>query len=876
MRVVLKGYQTEAVKAILKALARTRNDWHNYQEQSAFALSAPTSSGKTVIAAAAIEAMLHGSDEFDVEADPSAVFLWVSKDPALNEQTKARFKQHADQIPYSNLVTLDKDYSAGSLATGKVYFINPQKLASSAGFVRYSDKRNMTFWDILDNTIKDPRKTLYMVLDEAHEGMRPPTSADQTIVMRIINGNGHPGVPVVWGISATLDRFTNAMEGTPTRVKRPNIEIDPKEVQASGLIKTAIHLDIPDEEGYFDTAMVRDATEDFVDVCRRWERYTDEQGLEESVVPLLVVQIRNKAVGESQTDKGRKDEEELIHLVLETIRESWPQMPDDGVAHVVGEGRGAITVGDYVIPRVKPQLVQQQTHIRVLIAKDAISTGWDCPRAEVLVSLRPGKDPTYVTQLIGRMVRTPLAQSTSVDRLNAASAYLPKFDLETTQAVVDELLGEGKNRDKGRSTSLVQKVLLKPVTLVRNPHIPVDVADTIEALPSYGRASTVARPIKRLLKAAQAFAQDGLVPDANKVAHETLYAVLDGVKTTYTRELVEQVDEVLAADIRRIRVDLAEKTTEEQAQSRAADAGTVDDALRHLHGLLTKSVVNGYLARDVQAAIAQAETEGGSLLDVDLLELRAHVAALGQLKTPDDAPTVRALVEDAADVLTRQWLNVHAAKIAKLADTRKAVYEEVRGMARDPEPATIEIAPEERVDTVDKDLKRLPTVERHVLATDNGEVPLEPKLNRWERGVIRHELTEDSMIGWYRNPSVAGDHSLRVPYKAGKKWKSVQPDLIFVHQDDEGMLTTSLIDPHGAHQGDASPKLKALAEYAARHGSSYARIVVIGVETSDHELLALDLLDPSIQRAVFECPADKDSVVALFTKHGTKYAAIPA
>lgn len=876
MRVVLKSYQTDAARSILKSLSRSKSDWHNHQEQSAFALSAPTSSGKTVIAAAAIEATLHGSDEFDIEAEPGAVFLWVSKDPALNEQTLARFKQHADQIPLSNLVMLDKSYSAESLEAGKVYFINPQKLASTGGFVKRTDTRNVTFWEILDNTIKDPGKTLYMVLDEAHEGMRPQSSGDQTLVMRIINGNDHPGVPVVWGISATIDRFNKAMTGTPTRVKRPNIQIDPKDVQASGLIKTAIHLDIPDEVGYFDTALVRDATEDFVDVCRRWDEYIDRQGLEESVAPLLVVQIPNKTVGESETDKGRQEQSELIHLVLETIREHWPQMPEDGIAHVLGESEHTITVGNYTIPRVAPQLVQKQTHIRVLIAKDAISTGWDCPRAEVLVSLRPGKNPTYVTQLIGRMVRTMLAESTSVDRLNAASAYLPKFDLETTRAVINELLGEGDDSVGGDSTSLIRKVLLKPVYLTRNQHIPVDVVDAIEALPSYGRASSVAKPIKRLLRAAQAFAQDDLVSDANKKAHEALFAVLEGVKVTYATELAKQAESVLVSDIRQFKVDLTAGTTSQQTEERWADAGTVNGALRYLQRVLTKSLVNGYVARNVEAATREAEANGGSLMDVNITALRAQVAAIGLLNTPDDASTVQELVEEAADLLTRQWLSTHAASISQLSDSRKLVYEEVRGLARDPEPAPIEIPTEQQVDSVDVDMERLPAVERHVLATDTGDFPLDPKLNRWERAVIARELSDDSMVGWYRNPSAATSQSLCVPYKAGERWKSVQPDLIFVNEAASGSLEASIIDPHGAHLGDASPKLKALAEYAARHGSSFARILAIGVETSDQELIALDLLNAAIQRVVYECPADKDSITELFAKYGRRYTTIQA
>ena len=51
--------------------------------------------------------------------------------------------------------------------------------------------------------------------------------------------------------------------------------------------------------------------------------------------------------------------------------------------------------------------MQDDTWVRVLIAKDAISTGWDCPRAEVMVSFRPASDQTYIAQMLGRMVRTP-------------------------------------------------------------------------------------------------------------------------------------------------------------------------------------------------------------------------------------------------------------------------------------------------------------------------------------------------------------------------------------------------------------------------------------------------------------------------------------
>src|SRR5205807_5351655 len=127
---------------------------------------------------------------------------------------------------------------------------------------------------------------------------------------------------------------------------------------------------------------------------------------------------------------------------LATIRDAWPDLPHDAIAHVFGE-HTPFELGGDVIPYVSPETVQDRSHVRVLLAKDAISTGWDCPRAEVLVSFRPAADRTHITQLLGRMVRSPLARRVPGDeRLNAVDCILPFFDRTTAVKVVRFLTGE--------------------------------------------------------------------------------------------------------------------------------------------------------------------------------------------------------------------------------------------------------------------------------------------------------------------------------------------------------------------------------------------------------------------------------------------------
>jgi type III restriction enzyme len=73
------------------------------------------------------------------------------------------------------------------------------------------DGRSYTIWDTIRNTIEHPDLTLYLVLDEAHRGMgraarRPGCPLDDREAAHQ-RRRDVPPIPVVWGISATVERF---------------------------------------------------------------------------------------------------------------------------------------------------------------------------------------------------------------------------------------------------------------------------------------------------------------------------------------------------------------------------------------------------------------------------------------------------------------------------------------------------------------------------------------------------------------------------------------------------------------------------------------------------------------------------------------------
>jgi type III restriction enzyme len=499
MKFTLKDYQTEAVRDALLNLKKARRRWHDEKDKHAFSLTAVTGAGKTVMAAAVFEALFHGDDEYDFDADPGAVVIWFSDDPALNEQTRFRLMEASDRLRHTDLVVVENSFNRPKFDARKIYFLNTQKLGKNSLLVRgfegdesgglfpetRPDLRSHTIWDTIRNTVEDPALTLYLVLDEAHRGMGSPTKAAQnakaTIVLRMINGaQGVPGIPVVWGISATVERFNRAMEGAQGRGTLPNVVVDAQKVQESGLLKDTIILDIPDEAGKFDTVIVRRATDKFRASSQAWADYAKQQGESQAVLPLMVLQVPNTP--------DPKD----IGQALATIFKQWPELPNDCVAHVLGD-HSTQQFGPYKVPHISPERVQDATWVRVLIAKDAISTGWDCPRAEVMVSFRAAVDRTHITQLLGRMVRTPLARRIpGNDQLNSVHCLLPLFDAKTVSAVADALMKGGSSDDDAQPPT--GRVLVNPKTMRPNPAVAESVWEKFESLPCQTRPQRGARP----------------------------------------------------------------------------------------------------------------------------------------------------------------------------------------------------------------------------------------------------------------------------------------------------------------------------------------------------------------------------------------------
>lgn len=836
MRFTLKDYQADAVGDTLRELASARDFYRSASKRvSSVALTATTGAGKTVMAAAVIEALFWGSDDFDVVPDPNAVVLWFSGDPSLNQQTRHRLEQASDRLR-NRLLMVEHPFRYSKLQPGNVYFLNTSKLSRNSLLVRGHDGSNtlpgmnshpdtvpFTFWDTLRNTIEDQSLTPYMVLDEAHRGMgRRALSETPTIVKRLINGHsGVPPMPIVWGVSATVRRFEEAMQSAQVhenRVHLRTINVDPVRIQESGLLKDDIVLDFPAETGDFNTVLLRRGVRKVKALSAAWAEYAADQNDVETVKPLLVLQVPNKPSAAEMAG------------AIDVIRDEWPELAPDAFAHVFGEHTSQ-TFGPHSVPYLSPERVQDADYIRVLLAKDAISTGWDCPRAEVMVSFRPAKDETHITQLLGRMIRTPLARRVEGDDLlNSVECILPRFNKSTASLVLEKIMGTEVLDGDGDTG---QRVLIDPALMTRNPTVPDEVWALFSELPAETLPRKHANPIKRVTSLAHALAADALVPDAGRLAHERLHGVLNGLAAQYPKDLTKAQKDVLTVmggTIRGYRGLRSDGLWTEEADDRA-----IQEAYRHGARTITPDIARTYIDH---------LTEDADEEDV-LRDAHVRVAGLAMLLQ------TRPALDAAANALSGEWLDKHRVAIKALTESRQSLYAEITAMSTEPQLVSMALPKNRQEETkrnVGESSQLLERRPLHLLSDEEGMFPV-GKLNPDEVEVLDAEATRGNLLAWYRNPT-GGRDSMSLAYQDRHgEWRTLRPDFLFFIDHNKG-VRANIIDPHGAWLPDAMAKLRGMARFAKAYGENFHRIE--SISRIDGKLRVLDFTLSEVRNAVLD------------------------
>ncbi len=521
------------------------------------------------------------------------------------------------------------------------------------------------------------------------------------------------------------------------------------------------------------------------------------------------------------------------------LNSQWPALGPDAVVNVFGEHKD-LDIGDRRVRWVNPETIQDEPEIAVVLAKEAISTGWDCPRAEVLYSERPATDSTHIAQVIGRMVRQPLARRVPTDDvLNSVACYLPLFNRKSLAKIKEELERPGEG--------VPPEVIVRSRSFPRNAHVPGEAFELVESLPSVPTPDPLASPLRRAKLLAKLPTDDevqggALLPEAGANLTKLLNSKLDGLAAQYAEQVAENVTDIESAEISRTTLTHTGQELGAATRSIATHAQDLDRDTKRVIRSVREGVGSDYFAY-------RRRKDAGA----DPRDVRVEVAALLMIKD------VLAELEAAATSWVQAQLTTFAVDIKNTTGATRDAYMKVQEQTSRLERVGIELPANEVAPAEDTDGNAYPTFERHLYADADGRYPV--KLNGWETTVVTIEVARRATVAWYRNPARAARSALRIAYQDETgAWKSLQVDFLVISRKDDGTLAASIVDPHGDHLADAKFKLRALADYAEQYGGDFLRIESIA-KASD-AVRVLDLKDEKVRQAVRDFEGGK--VTALY------------
>ena len=799
MRIEPKDFQDNAVLRLTEEIESARSEIERGRPQ-AVVLSSPTGSGKTVIMTLLMERLWAGHES--IAADPHAIFLWVSDSPELNVQSKEKIEAASDIFPASRLVVIDNDFDQERFTPGHIYFLNTQKLGASSLLTKPGDPRTWTIWQTIESTAKAFPAHFNLIVDEAHRGMGVSAKAEaatRTLVQRLIKGAPEIGlspVPLVIGMSATPSRFNRVLEGAQ-RIRRP-VDVSAEDVRESGLIKDRIILDIAEDDQPVDWTLLRDAAERTIEYAKQWKRYCKEQNIVPPVEPILVVQVEDG----TKTTRTRTE----LSKAVDVLEKVYGHFGEGELAHCFQE-EDDIAVGGYSIRKIDASKIQGDAAVRVVFFKMALTTGWDCPRAEVMMSFRKAADHTLIAQLVGRMVRTPLARRVEDDEfLGSVALFLPHYDEEGLKAIVEKL----EDPDTGSPVKVERKADLALYTRAGDK---ADLFEVLAKVPTYVLDNTRRQAnTRRLLSLARKLTIDGIDAEAwgeaKTLAVETLKAAAAELRKN--PEFAAKVSGKATINVKEFKVEFGELRELKESRTIAVEVTSenIDDLFARCENILGEGIKDEYWRR---------------VHDHEEPEL----AKLELFCVLQDPASVRVVQEECGKRIDKLFAQYHD-QIEEMPSSRREQYARIRRQAAEPRAETIH--PLELIEV----RKETPLWDSHLFVNDAGKFGW--NANSWEELVLREETKGKGFAGWLRN-TPKKPWALCVPYGQGQK-KPMYPDLL-VFRREGTKIKTDILEPHNDSLGDAAEKAAGLADFARRHGASFGRIEMIRVVKGKVERLRL-------------------------------------
>jgi len=361
----LKNYQNTAIK---KLLTRSKELLEQNGEKKII-LKAPTGSGKTIMAAEYLKKLVD-----DKKITTPLAFIWTAP-RKLHTQSKKKLEKYYEDSRALECSDFE-DLIDKQIDENEILFLNWESInKKDKNTIVKENEKEFYLGKIIENT-KEEGREIVLIIDESHHHATSDISQDL--------------------IRDIAPKLTIEVSATPPTIKSPDeiVSVPLENVKLEGMIKKSVILNANFKNilsgDSLKTALADGANTMVLEEAlkKRAEIAEAYKEAEININPLLLIQLPDRKTQQEDRTKGE---------VIQFLKDKHGITTENGkLAIYLSEEKENLE-----------NIAKNDQETEVLIFKQAIALGWDCPRAQILVLFRDWKSLTFSVQTVGRIMRMP-------------------------------------------------------------------------------------------------------------------------------------------------------------------------------------------------------------------------------------------------------------------------------------------------------------------------------------------------------------------------------------------------------------------------------------------------------------------------------------